>query len=343
MPRGLPRGRSCMSETLAPVESLDERAALEELVRLADVLAAHDIRYFQEEAPTISDADYDLLKRRNSAIEARFPHLVRDNSPSLRVGAKRSESFAPVIHGVPMLSLDNAFSDEEAVEFDARVRRFLRLDQQPVAYTAEPKIDGLSASLRYEKGVLVRGATRGDGRVGEDVTVNLRTLREVPQRLAGRGWPNVIEIRGEVYLGHAEFAALNAAAAAAGDRTYANPRNAAAGSLRQIDPSITAARPLRFFAYAWGEVSGRFAETQWEALAALRDWGFQVTEQARRVEGHRACRKPTASSRPSGPASGSISTGWSTRSTASTGRTVWASCRAPRAGPSRASSRPSAP
>jgi DNA ligase (NAD+) len=274
-----------MSDALPPVESLDEPAALEELIRLADVLAEHDIRYYQQQAPTISDAEYDQLKRRNSEIEARFPHLVRDNSPSLRVGAKRSESFAPVIHGVPMLSLDNAFSDQEAADFDARVRRFLRLDDKPVAYTAEPKIDGLSASLRYENGVFVQGATRGDGRIGEDVTANLRTLREIPDRLGGAGWPELIEIRGEVYLGHEEFAALNAAAAGAGERVYANPRNAASGSLRQIDPAITASRPLRFFAYAWGEISAAFANTQWEALGALRQWGFQVTPEARRVEG----------------------------------------------------------
>ena len=272
-------------EDAPPVAALDEAAALEELTWLADELAAHDIRYFKEDAPTISDGEYDALKRRNAEIEARFPHLVRDNSPSLRVGARRSESFAPVTHGVPMLSLDNAFSDADAAEFDARVRRFLRLGEDTVAYTAEPKIDGLSASLRYEDGVLVQGATRGDGRVGEDVTANLRSIGEIPHRLKGKGWPALIEVRGEVYLGHEEFARLNATAAEAGERTYANPRNAAAGSLRQIDPAITATRPLRFFAYAWGQVSASFASTQWEALEALRAWGFQVPPGARRVEG----------------------------------------------------------
>ena len=181
-------------------------------------------------------------------------------------------------------SNSSAFSDEEALEFEARVRRFLRLEEK-VFFTAEPKIDGLSASLRYERGVLVQGATRGDGRVGEDVTANLSTLKEIPRRLAGAGWPAVIEIRGEVYLGHEEFAALNAAAEAAGQRTYANPRNAASGSLRQIDPKITAARPLRFFAYAWGYSSAPFARTQWEALQLLKAWGFCVTPQARCVEG----------------------------------------------------------
>jgi DNA ligase (NAD+) len=269
----------------SPVEDLDEAGADSELARLADEIAAHDLRYFQDDAPAISDADYDALKRRNAAIESRFPHLIRDNSPSLRVGAQRSASFAPVEHGVPMLSLDNAFSDDDAAEFDARVRRFLRLAEDPVAYTAEPKIDGLSASLRYENGVLVQGATRGDGRVGEDVTQNLRTVAEIPRKLKGRGWPDVIEVRGEIYLGHDDFAALNAAAEAADQRTYANPRNAAAGSLRQIDSVITASRPLRFFAYAWGLVSAPFAATQWEALEALRAWGFQVTPQTARVEG----------------------------------------------------------
>jgi DNA ligase (NAD+) len=268
-----------------PVEELSEADAAEELTRLADEIAAHDIRYHQEDAPSISDADYDALKRRNGEIETRFPHLVRENSPSLRVGAARAEQFSPVEHGTPMLSLDNGFSEDEVKEFDARVRRFLRLPEDEIAYTAEPKIDGLSASMRYENGVLVQGATRGDGRVGEDVTANLRTVREIPHRLKGSGWPQVIEIRGEVYLGHEEFAALNEAAVAAGERTYANPRNAAAGSLRQIDPTITAKRPLRFFAYAWGFTSERFAETQWQALQALKAWGFATTPEASRVLG----------------------------------------------------------
>jgi DNA ligase (NAD+) len=267
-----------------PTADLTEEEAVEELTRLADELARHDIAYYQDEAPAISDAEYDELRRRNAEIEQLFPQHVRDNSPSLRVGASRAEKFAPVEHGVPMLSLDNAFSDEDAEEFDAKVRRFLRLDEE-LSYTAEPKIDGLSASLRYENGVLVRGATRGDGRVGEDVTANLRTLKEIPHRLSGSGWPEVIEVRGEVYLGHEEFAALNTAAEAAGQKTYANPRNAASGSLRQIDPKITAARPLRFFAYAWGYLSAPFAETQTEALHKLAEWGFQVTPQWRRVTG----------------------------------------------------------
>ena len=265
------------------VADLTEAEALDELIHLADDLAAHDLRY-RDEAPTITDGEYDALKRRNSDLEDRFPHLVRENSPSLKVGAARAETFSPVVHGTPMLSLDNAFSNEEAVEFDAKVRRFLRLPDEVIGYTAEPKIDGLSASLRYENGVLVQGATRGDGRTGEDVTANLKTVSEIPHKLQGSGWPDLIEIRGEVYLGHADFAALNAAAEAAGTKTYVNPRNSASGSLRQIDPSITAKRSLRFFAYAWGLLSAPFAETQWEALAALRSWGFKVTPQARRVE-----------------------------------------------------------
>jgi DNA ligase (NAD+) len=270
---------------LKPVADLTEAEAAAELGRLADEIAGHDIRYHQQDAPTISDGEYDALKRRNLEIEARFPHLIRENSPSLKVGAARAEQFSPVEHGVPMLSLDNAFADEEAVEFDGRIRRFLRLSPtETVAYTAEPKIDGLSCSIRYEKGVLVQAATRGDGRVGEDVTANVRTISEIPKRLAGSGWPDVIEVRGEVFLGHEGFQALNAAAAEAGQKTYANPRNAAAGSLRQIDAKITAARPLRFFAYAWGLLSGQFAQTQWEALQRLKAWGFQTTADSRRVE-----------------------------------------------------------
>ena len=267
------------------MSDLTEAQASEELAFLADEIAAHDLRYHQQDAPSVSDAQYDALKRRNAELESAFPHLVRDNSPSLRVGAARAEQFSPVEHGVPMLSLDNAFSDEDASEFDARIRRFLMLGEAEVDYTAEPKIDGLSASLLYENGVLVRGATRGDGRVGEDVTENLRTVMDIPARLAGAGWPDRIEVRGEVYLGHAEFAALNAGAMAAGQKTYANPRNAAAGSLRQIDSKITATRPLKFFAYAWGLISAPFAERQADALASLKAWGFSTTPESQRVTG----------------------------------------------------------
>ena len=274
-----------MALDLKPAEALTEAEAAEELARLAEEIAGHDLRYHQDDAPTISDADYDALKRRNAALEARFPSLVRDDSPSLKVGAARSVQFAPVEHGTPMLSLDNAFDDDEVVDFVARVRRFLKLEpDQPVAFTAEPKIDGLSASIRYEKGVMVRGATRGDGRTGEDITANLRTLKDIPHRLKGDGWPDVIEIRGEVYAPLAEFEAFNSAALEAGQRTYANPRNFAAGSLRQIDPSVTAKRPLKFFAYAWGEVSADFADTQSHALDRLKAWGFQTNDRSRRVE-----------------------------------------------------------
>ncbi|MDB5459306.1 MAG: ligase [Caulobacteraceae bacterium] len=270
---------------MKPVENLTESEASAELTRLADDLAAHDLRYYQDDEPTISDGDYDALKRRNAEIEAHFPALIRENSPSLKVGAARAEQFSPVEHGVPMLSLDNAFADSEAAEFDARIRRFLKLGpSETVAYTAEPKIDGLSCSIRYERGVLVQAATRGDGRVGEDVTANVRTIADIPRRLAGDGWPDVIEIRGEIFLGHQAFADLNAAAVAAGQKTYANPRNAAAGSLRQIDARITATRPLSFFAYAWGQLSAPFAQTQWEALGKLKAWGFQTTPQSERVE-----------------------------------------------------------
>ncbi len=267
------------------VDELDEAQAVEELTRLADMLAAHDLAYHRDAAPTISDGEYDALKRRNDEIEARFPALIRENSPSLKVGAARAEQFSPVAHGTPMLSLDNAFSNDEAAEFDAKVRRFLKLGETTVAYTAEPKIDGLSASLRYENGRLVQGATRGDGRVGEDVTANLRSIAQIPQRLAGGGWPDVIEIRGEVYIDKPDFIAMNAAALEREERTYANPRNAAAGSLRQIDPAITAQRPLKFFAYAWGLTSAPFAATQAEALRKLAEWGFTTNPETQAVEG----------------------------------------------------------
>jgi DNA ligase (NAD+) len=267
------------------IDQLTEGEAEAELARLAEVMAEAERLYFREDAPAISDAEYDALKRRNLAIEGRFPGLVRPDSPGRRVGAAPSEQFAPVEHGVPMLSLDNAFSDAEVSEFAARVRRFLRTDPaETMAFTAEPKIDGLSANLRYEGGSLIKGATRGDGRVGEDITANLRTIPDIPHRLAGAGWPEVIEIRGEVYMEAAAFAAMNDDAEAKGERTYVNPRNAAAGSLRQIDPAVTAARPLRFFAYAWGLASADFAQTQGEALKRLAAWGFRVNPLSRQVE-----------------------------------------------------------
>jgi len=259
-----------------PVEKLTPAQAAAELERLAREIAGHDRRYHGEDAPTISDADYDALRRRNAAIESRFPDLVRPDSPSHRVGAKASEKFAKVVHVKPMLSLDNAFSDEDVADFVARIRRFLGLkDDADLAFTCEPKIDGLSASLRYENGIFVQGATRGDGSEGEDITANLRTVKDIPLRLSASP-PAVLEVRGEVYMTHKDFAALNARQEAEGEKTFANPRNSAAGSVRQLDPAVTAARPLHFFAYAWGEVSQLPADTQQGMLQAFKSYGFKV-------------------------------------------------------------------
>jgi DNA ligase (NAD+) len=266
------------------VEKLSEAEAKKELERLASEIAEHDRRYHGEDAPAISDADYDALRKRNNAIEARFPRLIRADSPSHRVGANVSDKFAKVVHSVPMLSLDNAFSDEDVTDFVARVRRFLGMkDDAELTFTAEPKIDGLSASLRYEKGVFVRGATRGDGAEGEDITANLRTIKDIPLRLSGKP-PDVLEVRGEVYMTHANFERLNKRQEKDGKPTYANPRNSAAGSVRQLDPAITAARDLNFFAYTWGEVSKLPADTQWDMLKAFEKFGFKVNPLARRCE-----------------------------------------------------------
>ncbi|MGL4235926.1 NAD-dependent DNA ligase LigA [Tabrizicola sp.] len=256
-----------------PVEALTEAEAKAELARLAEAIAAANTAYHTLDAPEISDADYDALKRRNAAIEARFPGLKRADSPSDQVGATVADGFGKVAHRVRMLSLENAFAAEEITDFDDRVRKFLG-HAGGISYTAEPKIDGLSLSLRYEGGQLVQAATRGDGEVGENVTDNARTITDIPQRLTGA--PEVLEVRGEVYMSHADFAALNARAAAAEEKTFANPRNAAAGSLRQLDASITASRPLRFFAYAWGEVSKPLAHTQFEAIGRLKALGFHT-------------------------------------------------------------------
>jgi DNA ligase (NAD+) len=268
-----------------PVDDLSEDQAKAELTRLAAGMRRADFLY-NEAAPELTDAEYDALKARNLAIETRFPALIRADSPSLKVGAPASSQFSEVRHGVPMLSLDNAFDQGDVADFVARIQRFLKLPHaDPVAFVAEPKIDGLSANIRYEKGILVQGATRGDGRTGEDITANLKTISDIPVKLSGSGWPDLIEVRGEVYAPNEGFAAFNSAAEAEGRRTYANPRNFAAGSLRQIDPKVTAARPLAFFAYAWGETSAPFAKTQEEALAAFKSWGFKVNPRSIRVEG----------------------------------------------------------
>lgn len=261
------------------VDDLTEDQARKELARLVTEIKLADASYYNEDSPHLTDAAYDALRQRNLAIETRFPHLKRKDSPSDSLGAPVSDGFGKVEHGVPMLSLDNAFTDEDVSEFTDRIRRFLGLSaEEELIITAEPKIDGLSLSLTYENGRLIRGATRGDGRVGEDVTANARTLSDVPDQLQGDGWPSRIEIRGEVYMSNADFAALNAQEEAAGRKLYMNPRNAAAGGLRQKDPSVTAQRPLKFYAYAWGEVSADFADTQLEAVEALAAWGFQTND-----------------------------------------------------------------
>jgi DNA ligase (NAD+) len=266
-----------------PAEALSEAEAKAELKRLAAEIARHDRLYHAKDAPEISDADYDALRRRNAAIEKRFPHLVRADSPSQRIGAAPATGFAKVRHAKPMLSLDNAFDEEDVRAFFQSVQNFFRsaddlkrVDPATIAVAAEPKIDGLSCSLRYERGALVLAATRGDGVTGEDVTANVKTVKDVPHRLKGRGWPAQIEIRGEVYMERPGFFALNAEREKAGESVFANPRNAAAGSLRQLDPAITASRPLKFFAYAWGEADRPIADTHWEALRHFRDWGLAV-------------------------------------------------------------------
>jgi DNA ligase (NAD+) len=239
--------KAASTGTAAPVETLTEDEARAELAQLAAQIAANDIAYHQNDAPIISDAAYDVLRKRNDAIEARFPSLVRTDSPSKSVGAGVAEGFAKVRHAVPMLSLGNAFSDAEIEDFVGRGHKFFERDKDlELVFTAEPKIDGLSASLRYENGVFVKGATRGDGTVGEDITANLKTIADIPHQLLGKDWPAVIEIRGEVYMTHAEFQALKARSAAIGGQEYVNPRNTAAGSLRQKDSSITASRRLNF-------------------------------------------------------------------------------------------------
>ena len=271
-----------MNECEKPVEDLAPEEAAKELEALAAAIARHDRAYFQDDAPEIGDADYDALRRRNEALEARFPGLARPDSPSRRVGAAPAAGFGKVVHARPMLSLANAFGEDDLREFVAGVRRFLKElseSELSLALVAEPKIDGLSVSLLFENGLLVTGATRGDGREGEDVTANLRTLDVLPARLSGA--PAVLEVRSEVYMTRPDFAALNRRQAEAGAKVFANPRNAAAGSLRQLDPSITASRPLRLFAYGWGEVSEASWATQWDFLQHLKGWGLPVNPDAR--------------------------------------------------------------
>jgi DNA ligase (NAD+) len=271
--------------TITPPDNLSEAEAAAELGLLAAEIAGHDRAYHAEDAPVITDADYDALRRRNAEIEARFPHLIREDSPSKRVGSAPAGAFKKVRHGEPMLSLGNAFAAEDFVEFCARARRFLGLAADAaLGFVGEPKIDGLSISLTYEQGRFVRGATRGDGAEGEDVTENLRTLKAIPQKLHG-ATPALIEIRGEVFLRKADFLQLNETQAAAGGKIFANPRNAAAGSLRQLDTRITAGRPLSLFAYAMGQCSEAVGGTHWDYLLRLRGWGFDVNPLSRVLAG----------------------------------------------------------
>ncbi|MDM7980032.1 MAG: NAD-dependent DNA ligase LigA [Rhizobium sp.] len=266
-----------------PVETLTEEQAKAELQRLASEIAHHDALYHGKDKPEISDADYDALKRRNDAIEAQFPQLVRTDSPSQRVGAAPAGIFAQVVHARPMLSLDNTFSDEDVQDFVSSVYRFLgQLPDNSIAFTAEPKIDGLSMSLRYENRKLVTAATRGDGTTGENVTANILTIKEIPTELPADA-PDVVEVRGEVYMAKSDFLALNAQMEAEGRQTYVNPRNTASGSLRQLDPKVTASRKLRFFAYAWGEMSQMPAETQWEMVQVFGRWGFPINPLTQRL------------------------------------------------------------
>jgi DNA ligase (NAD+) len=263
--------------TLA-VDAMTSRQAEREHARLEAEIRKHDEAYYQKDAPAVSDAAYDALRQRYNAIEAKFPDLRTLDSLSRKVGAAPSRGFAKVRHAVPMLSLNNAFSEEDVADFVGRIRRFLNLkEDEKLVFTAEPKIDGLSMSLRYENGALVKAATRGDGTEGEDVTANIRTMKEVPDKLKGKTIPGVCDVRGEVYMTKAAFLDLNRKQAEAGKQLYVNPRNTAAGSLRQLDPSITASRPLHFFAYAWGEMSEMPAQTQSGMLKWFKSAGFQTS------------------------------------------------------------------
>jgi DNA ligase (NAD+) len=271
--------------TETPVDDLTEQAAADELERLARELSHHDELYHAKDAPEISDADYDALKKRNAAIEERFPQLIRADSPSIKVGAAPLPTFAQITHSRPMLSLDNAFADDDVRDFVNSVYRFLgQLPDGSIAFTAEPKIDGLSMSIRYENGILVNAATRGDGTTGENVTANIKTIKEIPNRLP-KGVPAVVEVRGEVYMGKSDFLALNEEMEAKGKQLYVNPRNTAAGSLRQLDAKVTASRKLKFFAYAWGEISepNDLPSSQYEMVQTFKDWGFPVNPLMKRL------------------------------------------------------------
>ena len=285
-----------------PVAELDETDAAAELARLAADITHHDELYYRDDEPEISDAAYDALRARNDEIEARFPHLIREDSPSLRVGAPPVGAFGKVPHRVPMLSIDNAFTEDKVDAFLVSAKAFLGLaPEQPLEVTAEPKIDGLSITLRYERGRLIQGATRGDGYEGEDVTANVRTIGDIPKTVPAKDFPAAFEVRGEIYMRHADFQRLNAEQAEQGLKIFANPRNAAAGFVRQLAPSVTAKRPLRFFAYGWGDAESLPADTQWGFYQALSGWGFPVNplmrltssiaemlETYRQIEEHRA-------------------------------------------------------
>lgn len=271
-----------------PVEELTETQAASELSELADIISYHDRLYHELDTPEITDADYDALRRRNDAIEIRYPALILPNSPSHRVGSEPSSAFKKILHAVPMTSLDNAFTAEDIRDFVNTIRNFiieLKIPNETIELVVEPKIDGLSCSLRYENGRLAYGVTRGNGIEGEDVTANVKTIDDIPRRLKGSDWPSVMEVRGEVYMSDTDFVKMNQQQLALGPKAkiFKTPRNAAAGSLRQKNPSITAKRPLHFFAYAWGESSSPFANTQWEARHAMHQWGFKLNEPSKLV------------------------------------------------------------
>jgi DNA ligase (NAD+) len=270
---------------VSEVEGFSEERAKAELDRLHDLLSVADTAYFDNDAPDITDAEYDAMKRRYIAIETAFPSLKRPDSLTEKVAGTVAEGFAKIRHRVPMLSLAKAYTEQDVVDFVERAKRFFKADANlELAFTAEPKIDGLSASLTYERGIFVKGATRGDGAVGEDITENLKTIADIPHKLKGSGWPDVIEIRGEVYMTYADFQALKERSAAVGGQSYVNPRNTAAGSLRQKDPENTRARNLKFFAYTWGFASAQPAATQYDAVQKFGKWGFRISPLLIRAE-----------------------------------------------------------